>query len=120
MHNCTGGGDIEYDLDVALVLSKDWIASRELEELLESGCRARTKPPRVDIVELHVDKNRDAPVEVSPSIQYAFFVHENKFVELEYKTEEQDRPDFRGFAKAQEIDAFLIEKGHLEARLPLA
>ena len=117
MHNCTGGGDIEYDLDVAMILSKDWKASKELEELLNSKT-AGNHIPKIDIIDLHVDKNRDAPAEAGQSIQYAFFVHENRFVELDYKSEQEYKADFHGFAKVQEIFAFLVEKGHLQpARL---
>jgi replicative DNA helicase len=114
MHNCTGSGDIEYDLDVALILCKDWHATKELEELLRTKYSASNAAiPKIDIVTLHVDKNRDAPQEAGQAIQYAFFVHENGFVELDYKTEEQDRPDFHQFAKVREIFAFLTAEGHL-------
>lgn len=116
MHNCTGGGDIEYDLDVALILSKDWHATKELEELLKSKYSGG-RYPKIDIMVLHIDKNRDAPQEAGAAIQYAFFVHENRFVELDYKTEDQDRPDFHQFAKVQEILSFLTEGGHLGASL---
>lgn len=112
MHNCTGSGDIEYDLDVAMILAKDWKASKELEELLKSKSPHRAVP-KIDIIDLHVDKNRDAPAEAGQSIQYAFFVHENRFVELDYKNEEEYKADFRGFAKVQEIFAVLAEKGFL-------
>jgi replicative DNA helicase len=116
MHNCTGSGDIEYDLDVALILSKDWQATKELEEFLQTKYSGSRSPiPKVDIVVLHVDKNRDAPQEAGQAIQYAFFVHENRFVELDYKSEDQDRPDFHQFAKVQEIFAFLTAGGHLTA-----
>ena len=71
--------------------------------------------PKIDIIDLHVDKNRDAPAEAGQSIQYAFFVHENRFVELDYKSEEEYKPEFRGFAKVQEIFAWLVEKGFLPA-----
>jgi replicative DNA helicase len=113
MHNCTGSGDIEYDLDVAMILSKDWKASKELEELLKSKS-ANGSVPKIDVIDLHVDKNRDAPAEAGQSIQYAFFVHENRFVELDYKSEEEYKAEFRGFAKVQEIFAFLVEKGYLQ------
>jgi len=114
MHNCTGSGDIEYDLDVALILSKDWQATKELEELLRTRYTAG-RVPKVDIMVLHIDKNRDAPQEASQAIQYAFFVHQNRFVELGYKSDEQDRPDFHQFAKVQEIFSFLTKEGHLGA-----
>lgn len=114
MHNCTGSGDIEYDLDVAMILSKDWKASKELEELLKTKSGSDVIP-KIDIIDLHVDKNRDAPAEAGQSIQYAFFVHENRFVELDYKSDEEYRAEFRGFAKIQETFAFLVDKGHLPA-----
>jgi replicative DNA helicase len=114
MHNCTGSGDIEYDLDVALVLSKDWQATKELEEFLQAKYSRMGFPaPKIDIVAVHIDKNRDAPQEAGQAIQYAFFVHENRFVELDYKSEDQDRPDFHQFAKVQEIFSFLSSGGHL-------
>jgi len=114
MHNCTGSGDIEYDLDVAMILSKDWIASKYLEELLRS--KAGNAPvSKIDIIDLNVDKNRDAPAEAAQSIQYAFFVHENRFVELDYKSEEEHRKDFHGPAKAQQIFAFLVDRGYLHS-----
>lgn len=113
MHNCTGSGDIEYDLDVAMILSKDWKASKDLEELLKSKAGGG-RVPKIDIIDLHIDKNRDAPAEAGQSIQYAFFVHENRFVEIDYKSEEESKAEFRGFAKVQEIFAFLVEKEHLQ------
>jgi replicative DNA helicase len=112
MHNCTGSGDIEYDLDVAMILAKDWKATQELEELLKSKW-LNGPVPKIDIIDLHVDKNRDAPAEAGQAIQYAFFVHENRFVELGYKSEEEYKADFRGFAKVQEIFAALLDKGDL-------
>jgi replicative DNA helicase len=114
MHNCTGSGDIEYDLDVALILSKDWQATKELEGILRTRYSAfKVPPPKIDILVLHVDKNRDAPQEAGQAIQYAFFVHENRFVELDYKSEDQDKPDFHQFAKVQEIFASLCAAGHI-------
>jgi len=114
MHNCTGGGDIEYDLDAALILSKDWHATKELEELLRSKYSGG-RFPKIDIMVLHIDKNRDAPQEAGQAIQYAFFVYENRFVELDYKSEDQDKPDFHQFAKVQEIFSCLSTGGHLGA-----
>jgi replicative DNA helicase len=114
MHNCTGSGDIEYDLDVAMILSKDWKASKELEELLKSK-NSDGIVPKIDIIDVHIDKNRDAPAEAGQSIQYAFFIHENRFVELDYKSEEEYKAEFRGFARVQEIFSFLVEKGHLHS-----
>ena len=60
MHNCVGGGDLEYDLDVALVLSKDWMATKNLQERLslkEKGVD-HVDLPQIDIINVHVDKNR--------------------------------------------------------------
>jgi hypothetical protein len=35
----------------------------------------------------------------------------NKFVELDYKLEQEYRPDFHGFTKLQEIYSYLREHG---------
>jgi replicative DNA helicase len=115
MHHCTGGGDIEYDLDVALVLSKDWAGTQELTEIMRSRSREFQGPmPKIDLLNLHIDKNRDAPQEVSQAIQYAFFVHENRFVEIDFKRDEERQANFHGFARAQEIFEFLATCGHLQ------
>lgn len=107
MHHCVGSGDLEYDLDVAMVLSKDWVATKNLEDLLRTEAKSgRTESdylPRIDILDLHLDKNRDAPDAVASTIQYAFFVTLNKFVEIGYKTSEQFTGGFRDFAKMQHI-----------------
>jgi len=113
MHHCTGGGDIEYDLDVAMVLSKDWAGTQQLAELLQNKT-GRATVPKVDLLNLHIDKNRDAPQEVSQAIQYAFFVHENRFVEVDFKQDAEQQADFRGFARAQEIFEFLVSHGQLQ------
>jgi replicative DNA helicase len=119
MHHCTGGGDIEYDLDVAMVLSKDWAGTQQLAELLQTRVAAgQASVPKIDLLNLHIDKNRDAPQEVSQAIQYAFFIHENRFVEVDFKRDAERQADFRGFARAQEIFEFLVAHGQL--RLPLA
>jgi replicative DNA helicase len=111
MHNCTGGGDIEYDLDVAMVLSKDWSATHHLEELLKTHRSQTRYTGKIDILNLNIDKNRDAPEEGVQAIQYAFLVHENRFVELDYKREEDQRADYRGFARIQQIYQVLTEHG---------
>ena len=72
--------------------------------------------PKIDIVNLFIDKNRDAPEAPSNIVQYAFFVTLNKFVELDYKLEQEYRPDFHGFTKLQEIYAFLRDHGFGPAR----
>lgn len=113
MHNCTGSGDIEYDLDVAMILSKDWAATLEFADLLATRFVKKQFGPKIDILNLHIDKNRDAPDEASQAVQYAFFIRENKFVELDFKPEDESRGDFRGFARAQEIFNLLVRGGHL-------
>jgi len=117
MHNCTGSGDIEYDLDVAMILSTDWAATREFSELLRTKFAGDAEAtPKIDILNLNIDKNRDAPDEASQAVQYAFFIRENKFVELDFKGEDESRADFRGFARAQDLFEFLTEKGHIATR----
>lgn len=113
MHNCVGGGDLEYDLDVAMVLSKDWVATKNLHDRLSlrDKTQAMPEPPQIDIVNLHIDKNRDSAGETAPTIQYAFFININKFVEIGFKTEEEYTKDFRGFAKAEDMFEALLDTG---------
>jgi len=120
MHHSMGSGDLEYDLDVAMVLAKDWKATHDLRQLIETRAKAEGAAlgdlPKIDIVNLFVDKNRDAPEAASNIVQYAFFVTLNKLVELDYKLEQEYRPDFHGFSKLQEIYTFLREHGYGPAR----
>jgi replicative DNA helicase len=117
MHHCTGSGDIEYDLDVAMILSKDWAATLEFADLLKTKFKGDALgSPKIDIVNLSIDKNRDAPDEASQAVQYVFFIQENKFVELDFKSEDESRGDFRGFARAQEIFDFLVSRGDISTR----
>lgn len=113
MHNCVGGGDLEYDLDVALVLSKDWVATKNLQDRLSLKDKSEAIPdlPQIDIINLHVDKNRDSAGESAPTIQYAFFITINKFVEVGFKTEEEYSKEFRGFAKAEDMFGTLLDTG---------
>jgi replicative DNA helicase len=115
MHHSMGSGDLEYDLDVAMVLAKDWKATHDLRQLVETRAKAEgidtNELPTIDIMNLYVDKNRDAPESESNIVQYAFFVTLNRFLELDYKTEAEYRPEFQGFAKLQEIYSFLREHG---------
>ncbi len=113
MHNCVGGGDLEYDLDVAMVLSKDWVATKNLHERLSLKDQGEETPdlPQIDIINLHVDKNRDSSGESSPTIQYAFFITINKFVEVGFKTEAEYTKEFRGFAKAEDMFGTLLDTG---------
>jgi replicative DNA helicase len=107
MHHCVGSGDLEYDLDVAMVMVKDWVATKNLEDLLKTEAKSgRGDPdfiPKIDILDVHLDKNRDAPDTVANTIQYAFFVALNKFVEIGYKTSAEFTAGFRDFAKMQQI-----------------
>jgi len=113
MHNCVGGGDLEYDLDVAMVLSKDWVATKNLHDRISMKDKDTRAPdlPQIDIVNLHIDKNRDSAGETSPTIQYAFFININKFVEVGFKTEEEYSKEFRGFAKAEDMFGALLDTG---------
>jgi replicative DNA helicase len=117
MHHSVGSGDLEYDLDVAMVMSKDWVSTKNLEDLLRTEAKAgRGDPdrlPRIDVIDLHLDKNRDAPDSVANTIQYAFFVTLNKYVEIGYKTSEEFTTGFRDFAKMQQILEKLRGKGLL-------
>lgn len=89
LYHCKGSGDIEYDLDCAMILTKDWGDSKELNTQMAHIAEASGKDyihlPKIDIVNLHLDKNRDAPEGKSPCIQYFFFIEENRFFELGYK-----------------------------------
>jgi len=113
MHNCVGGGDLEYDLDVAMVLSKDWVATKNLQERLslKDKDKAIGDLPQIDIINLHMDKNRDSSGETAPTIQYAFFININKFVEVGFKTEEEYSKEFKGFAKAEDMFGALLDTG---------
>ena len=117
MHHSVGSGDLEYDLDVAMVFSKDWVATKNLQDILATEAKAGRNEsdflPRIDIIDLHLDKNRDAPDSVASTIQYAFFVTLNKFVEIGYKTQDQFTTGFRDFAKMQQILEQLREEGLL-------
>ncbi len=119
MHHSVGSGDLEYDLDVAMVLVKDWVATKNLEDLLKTEAKSGRGDiehlPRIDMLDLHLDKNRDAPDNVANTIQFAFFVSLNKFVEVGYKTDEQFTTGFRDFAKMQEIVEQLRQDGLLAA-----
>lgn len=117
MHHSVGSGDLEYDLDVAMVLVKDWVATKNLEDLLKNEAKAGRGDmdhlPRIDILDLHLDKNRDAPDNVANVIQFAFFVSLNKFVEIGYKTDDQFTTGFRDFAQMQKIVEQLRQDGLL-------
>lgn len=119
MHHAVGSGDLEYDLDVALVLAKDWEATRNLQQLLEakaaSGEIDETRIPRIDIINVHIDKNRDSPDAASQTIQYAFFISSNRYLELGFKLEAEFDSRFHGFAKTQDLYGYLQEHGYVTA-----
>lgn len=89
MFHSTGGGDIEYDSDVAMVLVKNHKETSELYEklknLVKNGELLEEDLPMIDIIDLYIDKNRDAPERISNVIQYLFFIESNKFIEIGYK-----------------------------------
>ncbi len=117
MHHSVGSGDLEYDLDVAMVLAKDWKSTAEFAQFVENRAKAANVDPatlpKLDIINLHIDKNRDAPEHAATIIQYAFFVTLNKFIELDYKLEAEYRPDYHAFMKLQNIYAQLTDAGAL-------
>ncbi|OQB45699.1 MAG: Replicative DNA helicase [bacterium ADurb.Bin157] len=86
MYHCKGSGDLEYDLDCAMIQAKDWGDTKELYEQLRQRAEQLGKDssriPKVDVVNLYLDKNRDAPEGIFSVIQYLFFIEDNKFVEL--------------------------------------
>jgi replicative DNA helicase len=107
MHHCTGSGDIEYDLDAALILAKDWWATEAFREIqLVKAKTWRVDPfslPKVDLLNIYIDKNRDAPEGTAVVIQFAFFIDWNKFVEVGFKGDEEFSSDFHLAAKMQRV-----------------
>ncbi|MGB9843263.1 MAG: DnaB-like helicase C-terminal domain-containing protein [Caldisericia bacterium] len=89
MFHSTGGGDIEYDSDVAMVLVKNHKETNELNEklknLVKNGEILEEDVPMIDVIDLYIDKNRDAPEGISNVIQYLFFIESNKFLEIGFK-----------------------------------
>ncbi len=113
MYHCKGSGDLEYDLDCAMIQAKDWGDTRELHQQLEHKAeelgKDTTRVPKVDVVNLYLDKNRDAPEGIFSTIQYLFFIEDNKFIELGPKFDD-DR--FR-FSKIEELVDKLIEQNFI-------
>jgi replicative DNA helicase len=116
IYHCKGSGDIEYDLDAAMIMAKDWEDTRELTEQMKTVAFDMGKSidflPKVDIINIYLDKNRDAPEGISSVIQYLFIIEANKFVELGYKIESDN---FR-FKKIQGILKNLVEEGYISFR----
>jgi replicative DNA helicase len=113
MFNCTGGGDIEYDADVAMVLVKDFKDTNVLyEKIYNAAKEGRIDPTRIphfDIVNLHIDKNRDAPFGGNIVIQYLFLIEDNTLVEIGYK----DIGEERTYAKISKIFEWMLKNGYL-------
>jgi replicative DNA helicase len=113
MYHCKGSGDLEYDLDCAMIQAKDWGDTKELFQQLQHKAEEKgkdpTRVPRVDVVNLYLDKNRDAPEGIFSTMQYLFFIEDNKFIELGPKYDD-DR--FR-FSKIEALVEDLIEKNYI-------
>ena len=109
MHNTTGSGDIEYDLDVGMILTKEWGDTREMMQQLREIAKAKSIPsekiPKIDVINLYIDKNRDSPPGMSNVIQYLFFVEINKLIEVGFKNLEETHT----YAKLQNIIKKLIK-----------
>lgn len=116
MYHCKGSGDIEYDLDSAMILAKDWADSKELAAQLSSKAENLGKDPvhipNIDIVNIHIDKNRDAPEGISSIVQFLFLIENNKFVELGYKVE----TDHYRFTKIENLINKLLEEDYIVFR----
>ncbi|MGM0606869.1 MAG: DnaB-like helicase C-terminal domain-containing protein [Candidatus Muiribacteriota bacterium] len=116
IYHCKGSGDIEYDLDAAMMMSKDWEDTKELDQQMKNLAHSLGKNidflPKVDIVNVYLDKNRDAPEGISSIVQYLFLIEANKFVELGFKIESDN---FR-FKKIEKILKNLFEEGYIKFR----
>ncbi|MCK5687586.1 hypothetical protein KAJ27_25855, partial [bacterium] len=116
LYHCKGSGDIEYDLDCAIILAKDWEDSHELHTQLKALAEAQgmdpSRLPKVDIVNLWIDKNRDAPEGMSNIIQYFFLIEANKFVELGFKVE----GDSYRFSRIENLVKTLFDEGYINLR----
>ncbi len=116
MYHCKGSGDIEYDLDVAMILAKDWDDTKELENQLRIKAKELGKDPervpKIDIVNLYLDKNRDAPEGMPQVVQFFFFIEENKYIELGFKYEE----DPHRYSRIDKLLNKLIDTGLIKFR----
>lgn len=113
MYHCKGSGDLEYDLDCAMIQAKDWGDTKELFQQLQHKAeelgKDTTRIPKVDVVNLYLDKNRDAPEGIFSTIQYLFFIEDNKFIELGPKFDD----DRYRFSKIEELVDKLIEQNFI-------
>lgn len=113
MFNCTGGGDIEYDADVAMVIVKDFKDTNALYEKIANAAKeGRIDPNRIphfDIINLHIDKNRDAPLGGNIVVQYLFMIEDNNLVEIGFKDIAQDKT----YLKVSRLFDWMLENGYL-------
>lgn len=113
MYHCKGSGDLEYDLDCAMIQAKDWGDTYELYQQLQHKAeemgKDTTRIPKVDVVNLYLDKNRDAPEGIFSVIQYLFFIEDNKFIELGPKYDD----DRYRFSKIEELVEKLIQQNFI-------
>lgn len=113
MYHCKGSGDLEYDLDCAMIQAKDWGDTKELHQQFmqkaEEMGKDSTRVPKVDVVNLYLDKNRDAPEGIYSTMQYLFFIEDNKFIELGPKYDD-DR--FR-YSKIEALVDDLIQRNYI-------
>jgi len=113
MYHCKGSGDLEYDLDCAMIQAKDWADTKELNAQLQQKAEEHKKDPnripRVDVVNLYLDKNRDAPEGIYSVMQYLFFIEDNKFIELGPKYED----DRYRYSKIEALVNDLILKNYI-------
>jgi replicative DNA helicase len=113
MYHCKGSGDLEYDLDCAMIQAKDWGDTRELQNQLQHKAeqlnKDPTRIPRVDVVNLYLDKNRDAPEAIFSVMQYLFFIEDNKFIELGPKFDD----DRYRFSKIESLVTDLIQRNYI-------
>jgi len=113
MYHCKGSGNLEYDLDCAMVQAKDWGDTKELHAQLEQKAgelnKDPTRVPKVDVVNLYLDKNRDAPEAIFSTIQYLFFIEDNKFIELGPKFDD----DRYRYSKIETLVDDLIQKNYI-------
>ncbi len=113
MYHCKGSGDLEYDLDCAMIQAKDWGDTKELYAQLQHKAeemgKDATRVPKVDVVNLYLDKNRDAPEGIYSVMQYLFFIEDNKFIELGPKYED----DRYRYSKIESLVDDLIQRNYI-------
>jgi replicative DNA helicase len=116
LYHCKGSGDVEYDLDCAMIMTKSWEDTKELMQQMSHRAEAQGKDPyrvpKIDIIDIYLDKNRDAPEGKSNCIQYFFFIEENRFFELGYK---ESTNAFR-YSKIEKLLDKLTDDGFIKYR----